>query len=319
MNPLAAIPSEPAATRSLLDRIAELLHANTPLYDPWGRVLAIFALFACAFLISRTASRVASFVLTRHDRRHREGESTLPLAQLKRRETLVGVVRTTVSYVTFASAAVLSLAALVGGLDQLGALAGAGFLLVIGAFVVNRLLADVLSGLAIVAERWYSVGDTIALPTFDVQGIVEDVSLRRTRLRALNGEIVHISNGQIAAVRMLPRGVKELSIELYVSDAAAAAVVLEAALALLPVGATTLVRRPQIAETEQLTESLARISLRASVAPGREWLVEELLPKLLKEQAPESLIVHGPIVLAVDEKAEESYARAQHRRRRKPR
>jgi hypothetical protein len=50
-----------------------------------------------------------------------------------------------------------------------------------------------------------------------------------------------------------------------------------------------------------------RIRLRASVVAGREWLVHGFLSDLLKEQADESLIMHGPVVLTVDEQAARSF------------
>ena len=51
-------------------------------------------------------------------------------------------------------------------------------------------------------------------------------------------------------------------------------------------------------------------SSRATTAPGREWLVDSFFSDLLKEKADPGLIVHGPIVLAVDETAARSFARA---------
>ena len=49
---------------------------------------------------------------------------------------------------------------------------------------------------------------------------------------------------------------------------------------------------------------------RAAVAPGREWLAEGFLTDVLRERAGEGLIVHGPVVIAVDELARLRYARA---------
>ena len=72
--------------------------------------------------------------------------------------------------------------------------------------------------------------------------------------------------------------------------------------AILPVGPTTFVRRPWIEQVDELSVNLTRIRIRTTVAPGREWLVEGFYSDLLKEQAAESLIVHGPVVLAVDER-----------------
>jgi hypothetical protein len=46
------------------------------------------------------------------------------------------------------------------------------------------------------------------------------------------------------------------------------------------------------------------------VAHGREWLVDGFLPDLLKERAEPGLIVHGPVVMFVDDHAASRFARA---------
>jgi hypothetical protein len=61
---------------------------------------------------------------------------------------------------------------------------------------------------------------------------------------------------------------------------------------------------------DELGAGLARITLHATVAPGREWLAESFLADLLREKSPDGLIVHGPVTLAVDERALRSFARA---------
>ena len=59
----------------------------------------------------------------------------------------------------------------------------------------------------------------------------------------------------------------------------------------------------------EIDERLVRIRMRATVVAGREWLVEGFLSDLLKERAGEGLILHGPVVLAVDEVATRTFAR----------
>src|SRR4026209_2842215 len=103
---------------------------------------------------------------------------------------------------------------------------------------------DVIAGTMMFVERWYAVGDTIAVSGLELQGVVEDVSLRRTKLRTLDGESIHIHNSQIPAVKVLPRGVKELAIELFVSDRGRGEELVDSVAALLPEGPTTFVRRP---------------------------------------------------------------------------
>jgi moderate conductance mechanosensitive channel len=274
--------------------------------------LTILLLFAAAWAVSRLAAFIARWALAWHDRRHHAptGDLGAKIIELKRRETSVAVIRTGIAYVAFAAAVVLTAAQLTGGFDRLTTLAGASFVLILVGFSAQRVLVDLIAGFSMFTEKWYSVGDTIAIPTMELQGVVEDVSLRRTKLRSLDGEIVNIHNSQIPAVRVLPSGVKEFDVELVASNHEAAEVLVEEVARLLPVGPTTFVRRPQLHQVDDLAPGLVRLRVRAAVAPGREWLVNGFLTDLLKERAEKHLLVHGPVVLTVDESATRSFARA---------
>jgi len=274
--------------------------------------IVIFLLFAAAWLLARSAAFVALKVLVLNDKRSADLDLNKAgkMARLKRRETQVSIIRAGVTYLGFATAAVLSAGQLIGGVDRLTALAGASFLLILIGFAIQRVLMDIIAGLAMFLERWYSVGDTIHIPMHELQGIVEDVSLRHTRLRTLDGEVIHIHNSQIPSVRVLPSGAKELMLEVFVSDREAAVEMVESVVSILPEGPTTFVRRPHIDRVDELSERLFRIGVRAAVAPGREWLVDGFFADLLRERAEPGLIAHGPVTLAVDESAARSYARA---------
>jgi small conductance mechanosensitive channel len=274
--------------------------------------LTILLLFAAAWAVSRLSALVARKVLAWHDRRHHapSGDLRTKIIELKRRETSVAVVRTGIGYLAFAAAVVLAAAQITGGFDRLTAVAGASFVLILAGFAIQRVLIDILGGFSMFVERWYSVGDTIAIPALDVQGVVEDLSLRRTKLRSLDGETINIHNSQIPAVRVLPSGVKELDVELVASDRKAVERLVADVAAILPVGPTTFVRRPQIRQIDELALGLVRLRIGAAVAPGREWLVNGFFTDLLKERSERDLIVHGPMVLSVDERAARSFARA---------
>jgi hypothetical protein len=275
-------------------------------------LLTILCLFAAAWLISRGVAYVARKVLAWHDRHTEATAATVAvrIANVKRRETTVAVIRAAIAYAAFAVAIVLSAAQLTGGLSKLSTIAGASFVLILAGFAVQRVLMDVIAGTMMFAEHWYAVGDTIAIPTLEIQGVVEDVSLRRTKLRTLDGETIQVSNSQIPAVRVLPEGLKELSIELFVTDRERGEQLVNSVQRVLPEGPTTFARRPWIAEVNELDDRLVRINMRATVVAGREWLVEGFLSDLLKERAGEDLIVHGPVVLSVNEEAARSFARA---------
>jgi small conductance mechanosensitive channel len=246
------------------------------------------------------------------DSRHRSpsGDLRAKIVELKRRETSVAVIRTGIAYVAFGAALILSAAQLTGGFNKLSTLAGASFVLILVAFSAQRVLIDIIAGFSMFTEKWYSVGDTIAIPMMELQGVVEDLSLRSTRLRSLDGEIINIHNSQIAAVRVLPGGFKEFDVELVASSREGAELLIEHVAAILPEGPTTFVQRPTVHQVDEIAPGLVRFRMRASVAPGREWLVNGFYTDLLKERAERHLIVHGPVVLTVDEGATRSFARA---------
>jgi hypothetical protein len=104
--------------------------------------------------------------------------------------------------------------------------------------------------------------------------------------------------------------VKELDVELVASNREEAERLVVEVATVLPEGPTTFVRRPQIHQIDELAPGLVRLRMRTAVVPGREWLVEGFYTDLLKERAERHLIVHGPVVLSVDEHASRSFARA---------
>ena len=274
--------------------------------------LTIILLFAAAWLLARAAAFVALKVLVWNDRRSADHDLTKAgkMTRLKRRETQVSIVRAGITYLGFATAAILSVGQLIGGVDRLTAIAGASFVLILVGFSVQRVLMDIIAGIAMFVERWYSVGDTIQIPMHELQGVVEDFSLRQTRLRTLDGEVIHIHNSQIPSVRVLPGGAKELRLEVFVTDQEKGIEMVDSVASILPEGPTTFFRKPRIEHVDELSETLFRISARASVAPGREWLVDGFFADIIRERAEPGLIAHGPVTLSVDESAARSYARA---------
>jgi small-conductance mechanosensitive channel len=76
-------------------------------------------------------------------------------------------------------------------------------------FGAQRLVQDLLAGFFIIAERQYGFGDLISIAGPGVPegaiGTVEDVTLRVTKVRTANGEVIFTPNGQIAQVTNLSR------------------------------------------------------------------------------------------------------------------
>ncbi|MEM9005192.1 MAG: mechanosensitive ion channel family protein [Cyanobacteria bacterium P01_F01_bin.86] len=70
-------------------------------------------------------------------------------------------------------------------------------------FGAQSLIKDVVNGCLILFEDQFAVGDVVAIGT--MSGLVEEMSLRSTRLRDPEGQLITIPNGNIAEVRNLTR------------------------------------------------------------------------------------------------------------------
>lgn len=281
-----------------------------PLPRPLGVLVVIVALFFAAILVSRLAGSLAGRLATRRAL-PQEGEdepSTIALARLRRRETATSLTQTSVRYLAFTLAVLLSVVAIGGG-RRTETLAGGAFLAIVLGFAVQRVLADFIAGLLMFFENWFEVGDTITIEPWNLEGVVEEVSLRSLKLRSLSGEVIHVQNSQVLATRVVPHGLRELEIDFFVNDAERGRTLVERLGRIVPTGPTQFVRPPSVVEVDELGDGLYRITAAASVAPGREWLAEDLLPKLARERGGD-VVVHGPVVTRVDEQAARRYARA---------
>ncbi len=284
-----------------------------PLDGGWRTAAVIVVLFGLAWTVSRGSGRVAEMVTRWWERRHGDAgappDDTAALRGLKRRDTAVSLIRTSVRYLAYGFALALSVAQL-SGFSRATALAGASLIVLLVGFAGQRFLTDILAGMLMFFEGWFSVGDTITVEPWSLSGVVEEMSLRSTTLRAVTGEKIRVNNSAVYAARVLPKGVREVEVEIMVTDEDECRRVVDEVARIVPAGPTRFVRRPWVDEVETLDEALARVLVRASVAHGREWLVESFLPDLIKERAPDGLVAHGPIVMFVDERATRRFARS---------
>jgi small conductance mechanosensitive channel len=281
------------------------------LAEPWRKAAFVAIAFVLAWIVSRLSQRLAERIVRRYEARNvdPEGSSTGVIISLKRHETIVSLVQTSVRYVAYVLATLFAVTQLAGVRGN-GAIAGASLLVLLLGFALQRFLIDILSGVFMQFEGWFAIGDSVVIEPSGLAGIVEETSLRSTKLRSLAGDVIHVNNSQVQAVRVLPRGVRQVSIELVVRDESEGRRLFDDAARVMPVGPTQFVRVPRIESVERLDDELVLLHARAAVAPGREWLAQGFLTNVLRERAAEGLIVHGPVVIEIDDLASRRYARA---------
>jgi moderate conductance mechanosensitive channel len=108
-------------------------------------------------------------------------------------------------------------------------------------FGAQQIVRDYFSGFLMTVENQFNVGDQIIVG--EVVGTVEDVSMRLTRMRGIDGTIFHIPNGDIRLVGNLSRGWAQALVDLELP--ADAALDLEQASTLVIDAAKRVAARPQ--------------------------------------------------------------------------
>jgi moderate conductance mechanosensitive channel len=145
--------------------------------------------------------------------------STEPLPSLRRsqRADAIGALVRNLSSVVIwlvASAWILQILGV-----QLGPLvAGAGFVGLAIAISAQQMVTDFLAGIAMLLEDEYGVGDVIDVGP--ATGEVERVGLRTTQLRAVDGTVWHVRNGEIARVGNLSRDWRRVLLDVEVARGA---------------------------------------------------------------------------------------------------
>jgi len=114
----------------------------------------------------------------------------------QRAESLGSVLRSIASLVIYSMAAIIALAEFGVSLGPL--VAGAGIIGVAVGFGAQTLVKDFLSGIFMLVEDQYGVGDVIDVG--DATGVVEQVNLRTTQIRDVDGTVWFIPNGEIRRI-----------------------------------------------------------------------------------------------------------------------
>src|SRR3954467_8290144 len=153
-------------------------------------------------LLILLAAWIAGRIAVRGTRRfvsslHRRGARRLLTGRSDQRmATIADALASLVRVIVWVVAALLILAKVNVNLAPL--LAGAGIAGIALGFGAQSLVKDYISGLFILVEDQYGVGDVIEINA--TSGTVEEVNLRVTRLRAVDGKVWFVPNGEIRQV-----------------------------------------------------------------------------------------------------------------------
>lgn len=207
------------------------------------------------------------------------------------------------------------------GVFGAAAIGVSAFFVVFTGATLGMLLRDITAGATMIIEKWFTIGDYIKIEPFaEMSGVVERMTLRSTRLRDLNGEIIWVHNQQIQAVHVSPRGVHTIAVDVFVRDLKTAEAEVKKVAQAVPTGATLLTHPLKVAAPEEWGKGLWRITITGEVPPGRDWLIEKFFVNALKEidedkKKSEQLLVYEPIARFADPIADRKFKRSIHLQR----
>jgi len=154
-------------------------------------------------------------------------------------------------------------------------------------FGAQYLIRDIIAGIFILLENQYRVGDVVRVA--DIAGLVEEVNLRKTVLRDLDGIVHHVPNGEIKAASNYTRHFSRVNLNIsvaYGTDLDHAISVINRVgqeLATDENWHERIISVPQVLRVDNLGDSGIDIKILGDVKPIEQWAVMGELRKRIKK------------------------------------
>ena len=256
-------------------------------FSHWARGsgLEIVLFVVGAELLARLVRWFGARITTRIDEKQTQVDSLVRSEAAKHRHAVTQVLTWVTVVLIYIIAAILVADRL--GVPLAGLVAPATVAGVALGFGAQRIVQDILAGFFIITERQYGFGDLIRISALGsatgVTGTVEEVTLRITRIRSSNGEVVIVPNGQIVQVTNLSRDWARAVVDVPVPVSAD---VNEVNDLLREVGAEAyqdeqlrplLLDAPMVMGVESLEVDTLKVRLVARTLPGKQFDVTRML------------------------------------------
>lgn len=247
----------------------------------WSHGIKILVIIIAAFVLNRLSDKLIMQLLKLRFIKHDQPAGE---AEIKRVKTLQRIISWTLTIVIIVLTVLMILPELGVSIGPL--LAGAGIVGLAVGFGGQYLIKDIISGFFIIIENQYRIGDVVKFD--DVAGQVEDISLRMTTLRDLDGTVYHIPHGEIKKVANLTKFYSRVNLNIgigYSSDLEHVIAVVNrvgAELAEDPAWKSFIINPPKFLRIDDFGESAIIIKILGDTQPIMQWDVAGELRKRLK-------------------------------------
>ena len=213
----------------------------------------------------------------------RGGHSRLE-SEAKRENTIISILNGILLAVVWSIAAIMIISEF--GVEVGPILAAAGIAGVALGFGSQYLVKDVIAGFFIIIENQYRVGDVVSMDA--TSGLVEEITLRMTTLRDLDGVVHHIPNGSAAVISNMTKDLSRVNLNVGIGYG----VELEKAIKVIndvgkklssdPEWKDDIIETPQFLRVDDFGDSAVVVKILGKTHAGRQWDVTGELRKRLK-------------------------------------
>jgi small conductance mechanosensitive channel len=213
----------------------------------------------------------------------------------QRAATIASVLKSFVSFTIFVLAILLVLGEL--DINLLPLVAGTSIVGVALGFGAQNIVKDFLSGMFMMLEDQYGVGDVIDFE--QATGTVEAVGLRTTRLRDVNGTVWYVRNGEVVRVGNKSQGYAQVVLDVPIAASidveAASAAMLEVARQMHAEKewAEVFLDEPEVQGVEAITREETVIRLVVRVRPPEQWRTARELRRRIRDRLDRTDITAG--------------------------
>ena len=263
--------------------MADTLKKWTESIIPWllDHGIKIVLIAVAAWLLNKILSRIiirtVRVAVVVDENTSKEGEK-------KREDTLIRIFNGAVRIIIIILAAMMILQET--GLKIGPLIAGAGIAGLALGFGGQYLIRDIISGLFIILENQYRIGDVININ--GTGGLVEDISLRKTTLRDIDGIVHHIPHGEIKIVSNLSKNFARVNLDMSISYNTDLEHVIRVInqtgkeLAEDPAFRDSIITPPQFLRVNDFADSAVVLKILGDTKPLMQWEVTGELRKRLK-------------------------------------
>lgn len=201
-----------------------------------------------------------------------------------RAAAISSVLGSTLSVAIWTVAAIIVLSEL--GVDIGPLIAGAGIAGVALGFGAQSLVKDCIAGLFMLLEDQYGIGDIVDLG--EATGTVEEITLRMTRLRGLDGTVWYVPNGEVVRVGNMSQlwSVALIDVDVaYDTDLERAREIILAtanSVCESPEWVETVIEPPSVLGVETLGADGITLRMVVKTTPGKQWALQRTLREALK-------------------------------------